>query len=488
MRWARVYSPGGGMLTLYNEGDRRMWIGTEDMFYLSFNLESVPEQYRFDGFTLRRATRVIAGEDGNMWFLPVVPYPNISWHHGIYRFDGRNWYRYTANTHPGQFGYIGDGSALGGAAGRGGTFWAGTSGGNVKHIDPARNTVKQLIVGNKAFGNVGYLTNGDGENVWGKVDALAVDTAGYIWVSIYDCDLGSLLCYDPRYLPVPSETDPVRARFRRFFSEPPYKTKNITALNVDAGNRIFAYDDAQDRLVVFRPAANPLSGGIVVDTVYDRFGTVSAMAPGDDGAMYVAGMGGLRRFPAGSARVAPVDSTLIGVSGLAVQGNVFWIGTLTGGVLRYDLDSGGVLRKNIAGGEKRWIDEAAGLPSNNVFSIALDRKNGRLWAVTEEGVSQIDVGRDVKAASGARVRVFPNVFSVSGSTQGAQHVTFAGLEPRSAVAVYTVNGTLAAKVDAAYFNNSEWRALWAPKRTLAPGTYIAVIKPSGKKAKIILKP
>ena len=478
MRWARIYSPGGGMLKLYNEGDRRMWVGTEDMFYFSFNLESVPEQYRFDGFTLRRATRVIAGEGGVMWFLPVVPYPNVSWHHGVYRFDGRSWSHYNDDTHPGQFGYIGDGNSLGGAVGSGGTFWAGMSGGNVKHIDPARNTVRQLVVGNAAFSNIGYLANRDGEE-WGKVDALAVDTGGYVWVSIWDCDYGSLLCYDPRYLPAPSETDPVKARFRRFFTEPPYKTLNISELSVDAGNRMFAYDGSQDRLTVFRPAANPLSGGIdTVYAAYDRFGTVSAMAPGDDGSMYVAGMDGLRRFPAGSAKVEDIDNTINSISGIAIQGNVIWIGTLSSGVLRYDLDKG----------EKRWIDEAAGLPSNNVLSVALDRKNGRLWAVTDEGVSQIDVGREVKAASRASMRVFPNVFSVSGSTQGVPHVTFAGLEPRSAVAVYTVNGALAAKVESEQFAGNEWRALWTPKRTLAPGTYIAVVKPSGKKAKIILKP
>jgi ligand-binding sensor domain-containing protein len=479
----RIYSPGGGILKLYNEDDKRLWIGMEDLFYWSLNLESdTLEQYRFDGFTLRRASRVIAGEDGNMWFLPVVPYPNISWHHGIYRFDGRSWYRYNENAQPGQFGYIGDGSALGGAAGRGGTFWAGTSGANVKHIDPARNTVKQLIVGDRAFSNVGYLTNGDGEIVWGKVDALAVDTGGYLWVSIYDCNYGSLLCYDPRYLPVPSEPDPAKAHFRRFFTEPPFKTTNITGLSVDANNRIFAYDGSQDRLTVFRPAVNPLAGGIAIDTVYDRFGTVSAMEPGGDGAMYIAGMGGLRRFPAGSAKVEDVDSTInstvTGMSGVAIQGNVFWIGTLTSGVLRYDLDKG----------EKRWIDEAAGLPSNNVLSIALDRKNGRLWAVTDEGVSQIDAGREVKAASGAQTRVFPNVFSVSGRTQGVRHVTFAGLEPRSAVAVYALNGVLVARINAEQFAGDEWRAFWTPKRTLAPGTYITVVRPSGKKAKIILKP
>jgi len=478
MRWARIYSPGGGITKIYNEGDRRMWIGTEDLFYFSFNLESLPEHQSFDGFTLKRATRVVAGENGDMWFLPVVPYPNISWHHGVYRFDGRNWHHYNDHTYPGQFGYIGDGNSLGGAAGRDGTFWAGMSGGNVKHIDPAQNTVRQLILGDRGWSNVGYLTNGEGDIQWGKVDALAVDTGGYLWLSVYDCNFGSLLCYNPRGLPVPSETDPVKARFRRFFTEPPYKTLNISELSVDAANRMFAYDVAQDRLTLFRPAANPLVGGIEIDTSYDRFGTVVAMEPGGDGAMYIAGVGGLRRFPAGSKKVEDVDNTIAAMSGVAVDGNIFWIGTHTGGILRYDLDND----------EKRWIDETAGLPSNNVLSVALDRKNRRLWAVTDEGVSQIDIGRAAKPASGASMRVFPNVFSVSGSTQGARHVTFAGLEPRSAVSVYTVSGTLAAKVNSEQFAGSEWRALWTPKRNLAPGTYIAVVKPSGKKAKIILKP
>jgi hypothetical protein len=86
------------------------------------------------------------------------------------------------------------------------------------------------------------------------------------------------------------------------------------------------------------------------------------------------------------------------------------------------------------------------------------------------------------------MRVFPNVFSVGGKAQGAPSITFSRLEPRSSVSVYAINGALVAKVNAEFFTEDEWRAAWTPKRNFVPGTYIAVAKPSGKRAKIILKP
>jgi hypothetical protein len=56
------------------------------------------------------------------------------------------------------------------------------------------------------------------------------------------------------------------------------------------------------------------------------------------------------------------------------------------------------------------------------------------------------------------------------------------------VAVYAINGVLAAKAEARYYSDTEWRAAWAPKKNIAPGTYIAVVKPGGERAKIIIKP
>jgi len=482
-------TPWGTVQKLFNDGDRRLWIGSLDGFYYSWMAQGdVPEQHHIDAMTLRRATRVLAANDGNVWFLPEVDFPNAQWHQGVYRFDGMRWFLYNSHTHPGQFGFIGDGAVLGGVVGGDGTFWAGTSGGSVKHIDPIRNTAAQLIIGANDFRNLNYITNNDGDIVWGKSDALARDSSGYLWISVWRNNHGSLICYDPRYRPVSLlEHDPPRARYRRFFTEPPLKTENITVLNVDAGNRIFAYDYSQNMLTIFKHDGNPLSGGITVDTSFTDYGMVSAMVSVEDSTTYIAAVNGLRKVRAGSKVVEIVDSSLTNTSitSVAVRGSVLWLGTPTNGILRLDLavDAADTERR------RRWINEASGLPSNNIRSLALDRSGGRLWILTEEdGISQLDVGRAVATVSGKSMRAFPNVFSVSGSSQGARQITFEGLESGSSVSVYTLNGSLVARAGVQRFNENEWRAYWTPRRNLTPGTYIAIAKPSGKRTKIILKP
>jgi hypothetical protein len=252
-------------------------------------------------------------------------------------------------------------------------------------------------------------------------------------------------------------------------------------LHVDAGNRIFAYDPPQhqNRLTVFSHSGNPLADGITIDTVYAQFGMVSAIENGAGGDVYIVGDAGIMRIKAGTLAVERVDNTITNATSLAISGDVLWLGTNTSGILRYDLGNG----------EKRWINESSGLPSENVISLALDPGNGRLWIVTDVGVSQLDIGHGrVNPTPKGTAFAFPNVFSVGGSNQGVQHVTFADLEPQASVSVYTINGTLVAKVDARHFADSEWRAFWTPRRNLTPGTYIAVAKPSGKRAKIILRP
>jgi len=485
-RRATRITPWGTIQKLFNEDDRRLWIGTLDGFYYSWSAEAgegglfvPPEQHRIDGMTLRLGTRAVTAGDGNVWFLPMVPFPNVQWHHGIYRFDGAQWFLYNDNTHRYQFGYIGDHGMQGAAIGSDGTLWAGTSGGNVKHVDPVHNTVGQLIMGYGAFRNVNYALYGEGDILWGKQDALAMDSTGYLWVAVWQSDHGSLVCYDPRHHPVSSmEHNPARAHYRRFFTESPLKTVNITALNVDADNRVFAYDPNQQQLTIFSHSGNPLTDSIKVERVYSGFAAVSEIQTAEDGTTYIASAGGLRSVASGSLEIKTVDSTLTNILSMAIRGNIMWLGTRTNGILRLDLDSG----------ERRWINESSGLPSNSIISLALDKRNGRLWIVTDEGISHLDTGRESRRAQPKSLRAFPNVFSVSGKMQGARRITFTGLEPRATVTVYTVNGSLVAKAEAQLFNENEWRAEWAPRRNLTPGTYIAVAKPSGKRTKIILKP
>ncbi|MDR2592038.1 MAG: hypothetical protein LBC59_04455 [Chitinispirillales bacterium] len=465
----------GGITALYNEGDKRLWIGTEAMYYYSLGDGTPPlRQHKIEGYSLKQASRVLVSPSGELWALPTVSLPNF-WYHGVHTFDGR-WRMYSDYTHGTNFGYAGDNSALGAAFSRDGSLWVGTSGGNIKHINPTYNTVGQFIIGYGDYSGVSYIRNGVGEIVWGKCDAVAADSSGYLWFSAYDNSFGSLICYDPEYDPVAYETNPVKAHFRRFFTEPPLKMQNVELLAVNREGKIFAYGG--NRLIAFRHNGEPLSDSITVVTVYEAIGTLRSIDAGPDGALYMAGSGGIKRIPAGATTIEIVDNTISTASSMAADDGVLWIGTGAGGVIRYDL----------ATKETRRIDETTGLSSNNVISVAVDRKNGRLWVATDEGISMVNVGNSGKTASKPPLRAVPNLYSASGSTQGAQQITFCGLKPKSSVSVYAINGSLTAKVEARYHTETEWRAAWTPKRNIVPGTYIAVVKPGGERAKIIIKP
>jgi len=473
-RWRRVTGT-GKIVNLYSESERRLWIGTDEMFYFSFNGDDNPQQHRIEGLALKGGTRLLTARNGDVWALSKIDYRAVRWHHGVYRYDGSRWHLYNGSSHGG-YGYLGDFDPYGITEGRDGTIWVGTWGGNVKHINSVNNTVGQLIVGNRDFRNINYMANGvDGEQDWGKVDALATDSSGFIWMSVYDHSFGSLMCYNPRFPPNSAETDPAKAHYRHFFPGSPLADPQ---LSVDAENRIFFSDNLQSKLTVFRYNGNPLVNGIIIDTTYHQIGMISAIRSADDGTTYISATTGLRRVRAGETKLEMIDETLSNITSMAIQGERLWLGTRTNGILRY----------NTADSAKTWINEANGLLSNSIFSLALDSKRGRLWIMSEGGVSQLDAGRESKVTSSEPVFVFPNVFSISRSNQGASSVTFARLEPNSIVSVYAVSGVLIDKVSAQPFTEREWRAYWTPKRSLTPGTYFAVVKPSGKKTKIILKP
>ncbi|GBU21097.1 hypothetical protein R80B4_00986 [Fibrobacteres bacterium R8-0-B4] len=471
IKGARIVAD-GGITALYNEGDKRLWIGTESRYYYSLGDGEKPlQQHKIEGYSLKLASRVAVAPNGDLWALPEASLPNF-WYHGVHLFDGRGWRLYSGDA----FGYAGEHGALGAAFSRDGTIWVGTSGGNVKHINPKDNTVGQFVIGYGDYTGITYVRDGIGDVIWGKCDAIAADSSGYLWFSAYDNYFGSLICYDPRYDPISYETNPVKAHFRRFFTEPSLKVTNIELLAVNREGKIFAYGG--NRLVAFRHNGNPLADSIEIVSVYEAVGTLKAIDAGPDGALYMAGSGGIRRIQAGSATIETVDNTINTASSMAADDGVLWIGTGAGGVIRYDLSTK----------ETRRIDETTGLASNNVISVAVDRKNGRLWVATDEGISMVSVGVFGKKASKPPLRAVPNLYSASGSSQGAQQITFCGLKPKSSVSVYAINGSLTAKVEAKYHTDTEWRAAWTPKRNIVPGTYIAVVKPGGERTKIIIKP
>ncbi|MFP4013522.1 MAG: two-component regulator propeller domain-containing protein [Chitinispirillaceae bacterium] len=468
-------APSGNITSLYNENDERLWIGTDETYYFSYDGEREPVEYGIEGIPLKQGTKILAASTGDVWVVPAVPRTGASWHHGVARYDGNRWSLYSNSTLGPAFGWIGEGDAFGISEGDNGSVWVGTYGGNVKHIDPFQNSVGQLVV--RDYSSFRYTESGEGDIPWGKVDALARDSSKFLWMTVWESpNVGSVVCYDPRYKPVSSETDPVKAHFRRFFPASSI-ADNKAALHVDKNNRIYLYN-GNNRLVIFRHNGNPLADGI--ETVYEsqNIGLVTGMETGEDGATYITTSKGLYRIGRNETKLSVVDSELSAASCLAVQGSILWMGTSTNGMLRYD----------ILTGEQTSYDEGNGMLSNNILSLSYNEKDGELWILTDVGVTQMDVGAASTISRSENMKVYPNPFSMSRKNQGTSSVTFARLAPRSTVSVYSFDGSLVSKVDSRYVSDYEWRAEWTPDTRLSPGTYFVVASPSGKKTKLMLLP
>ncbi len=463
----------GKILSLYNEDDNRLWVGTEENYFFSFTGESAPVQHSLGGFPLKSGTKIHASTNGDVWVLPAVPRTGATApRHGIARYDGVKWNSYIGGT----LGSLGDDDVLGITDGQNGDVWVGTWGGNVKHINPQTGQNGQLIIGNSSFPSFTYLHNGEVQDSWGKVDALALDSSGYLWIAVWGHDLGSLICYDPRFDPVSSESDPMKAHFRRFHTDPPITSTKKVNLYVDASNRIFLFD-GQNKLTTYKHNGNPLTDSLRV-VATQEIGIISGMEPGPDGSTLFISNYGIYSLGKSETHATLIDSEVRNGVSLAVRDSVLFIGTQVSGVLVYDLSSS----------EKNWLNESSGMLSNNVVSVAYSRQNGHLWALTDAGISEIDLGSQEKIAPREKILAYPNPFSISRRNQGAVSVTFAKLDPHSVISVYTLDGVLVSKVNSQPLSGYEWRASWTPGRSLAPGTYFAVVRPSGKRVKIILVP
>lgn len=467
----------GKITSFYNESDKRLWIGTDEMYYFCYDGKSAPVQFKIKGIALKQGIKILASAYGDVWVAPAVPKTGPSWHHGVARYDGSRWSLYSNATHGASFGYIGEEDAFGLAGGDNGSVWVGTWGGNVKHIDPAENRVGQLIVGVSDYSKFEYAESLEGYAPWGKVDALARDSSGFLWMAVWEApDVGSIVCYDPRFKPVSSETDPVKAHFRVFFSGSSI-ADNKPELHVDKSNRIFFFN-GNNSLSIFSHNGNPLADSM--STVFEsrNIGVVTGIETGEDGATYVTSSKGLSRIGRNETEVRLVDSEMSDASCLAVQGKVLWMGTSTNGIRRFDFLTG----------EEKHYDEGTGLLSNNVLSLSYDQKNEELWILTDMGVTQMDLGASSIITKEEHVKVYPNPFSIGRKNQGTSSVTFTRLAPRSTVSIYSIDGTLVSKVNSQYLSDYEWRAEWTPGSRLSPGTYFVVISPSGKKAKLMLVP
>ncbi|MCU0609672.1 MAG: hypothetical protein MUF22_07915, partial [Chitinispirillaceae bacterium] len=195
------------------------------------------------GPTFTTVLRVFVDHRSDLWACPEIGAGTTNpWWEGISVYTNNAWTLHSPLNSPGMGSITGNNIFRGVAEDRMGNMWFGTPFGGVKRYDREKKSWSQYSVSERSngpqfvkAGNVAYR---------GKCDAVARDSAGFLWMASWENYSGCLIGYDPDFEPVPSATTPQTRHYKRFWpQEHPYYSENITCLNVDKANNIFAGSD-----------------------------------------------------------------------------------------------------------------------------------------------------------------------------------------------------------------------------------------------------
>ncbi len=451
-------------------------IGTAEHYMYRYSGKSLT-QIIVPGMTFSYINRIHCASDGRVWVLPKVIYPKTPWWQGVFAFDEESWQLYNSET-AANFGRLGDGpDFLGIAEDRHGNMWFGGNGIGAKRFCTANDSWSRYFVG------VLHLPGFEaGKAFWSKCDAIAADSAGYLWLASWKCHEGALVCVNP------APVDPNPLGYKRFNVS---SDSNITALGVDVNGRIIAAGD-KGTISVITHDGTPLDGqGVSIET-HSSSAAYYDMTSTADSITWIASSQGLMKWTQEegleSVDGLPKDVTTVE----AESDGILWLGVAGAGLIRYDrFDAGPYGEQN---GTTSTFTAEDGLVHDAVRSIAIDKSAGRLWVATEQGVSQIDLGHSFTQKADSRdACVYPNPFSRSRDRE----IVFAGLAPNTVIKVYTASGQLIKVLAAAGENKTakEWRITWRPPAAIPYGAYIFTAavesKSFGSKAgygKFLIKP
>ncbi len=112
------------------------------------------------------------------------------------------------------------------------------------------------------------------------------------------------------------------------------------------------------------------------------------------------------------------------------------------------------------------------LPSNNVTSVAFDRKDGIVYFATDYGVTELKTGVLEPAQSFPKLKVFPDpaVLSLAKPVQ----IRIEGLVANSEIKVFTVDGRLVDQFQAQGGKIAYWNGTDSTGKLLSSGIYIIV--------------
>ena len=462
-----IFKVPGSVTRLASDENNNLWVGT-DQNYLYYRNGAQVTQYKVQGLTFDYCNRLYASSTGAVWVLPQVS-ENPPWWQGIASYDGRQWTLFNRFSTPGIGAFAGGGPDFHGICeDRDGNMWFGTSGANVRYYDVRKNLWTILYfagdtTGNN-YGNDSIRQLSVSENIWGKHDAIAQDSSGYMWVANYSnttrLKSGCLVCYDPTHANIPN--------YRRFFpiSDNDHHIPHISAMSVDARGTLLVGGD-NGRLLALSHNGHPLQNGVQVVLYRSDLTGVTAMSATSSGATYISAGKVLYKYTTTGNALAAIATIQNSITGVAAEtDSLIWLGT-SDGLVRYDAGKDSM----------KTIDMTNGLISNAVKDISIDKKNGFLWVATDEGLSRYALGHSsVPIAGNASIIAYPNPFSLSNPSH--REIVFKHCAAGARVFIYAMNGSLIKQLsrenDDAYQiddNPYETTLHWIPSKKLAPGTY-----------------
>jgi ligand-binding sensor domain-containing protein len=463
---ARICTVGSSITMIKADTYGNCWIGTkENYLYRLKNQQLSP--ISSGGLTLSDINRVFTDKDGSLWCIPRTKLPAPWWLLVNRLVDGR-WQHYgpAITTFFGEYGEHDDFHGI--CQDHKGNMWFGTSGGNVKRFDAVSHEWSMYIVGSGDWegGFARLLKKNPGDwSPWGKCDAIAQDSSGYLWFGTFLGNTGSMICYDPQFL-VPDNTN-----YRRFF---PKGTDDyyvdVYVINVDRTGRIFVGSD-DGKLSIITHTGNPIQDSVKVKRFPETYIKILDITTTENNTTWIATSQGLLRYDPVAGELHKIDgfpSTLRCIE--AESDTILWFGTESGGLLRY-VPVGDTLIPS----ELTTITVSDGLVSNNINDINIDRTAGVLWIATSDGLARYELGHSFRPIESNKEMVaFPNPFSLTRHNG----VTFRRIAPGSQVMIYDIRGGLVCNVSGEKRNIGtsayEWVVTWRPAPGVVPGTYFFV--------------
>jgi ligand-binding sensor domain-containing protein len=396
----------------------------------------------------------------------------------MYYGSNGTWFLNSSQSDP-NFGWLGDNRLFSGfCQTRTGALYFGSPSGNVKCYEIGKGWRQYYLSGMNFYSGFRLLTTEENKQIiWGKCDAIAQDSSGYLWISSWDNFAGCLICYNPAVVN-PGPTD-----YKRFIpKDSPWFMEDIIALSVDKNGVIYA-GSADGKLLVFRHSGNPLAQGISETLLFKTdLNTVYDITCHDRDFTWIACAKGLFRSTVrGSTVVLDSMDKLPGNITCVDQeaDDAVWLGTTNDGLIRY----------NPQRQEKDAVTTTHGLISNAVNDLSIDYQKGYLWVATYDGLSRYDLMHsNVMLSDPGYLKLYPNPFSLSNPRHS--QIIFENLPANTRMRIVNVRGELVGLPAPFVQSEYEWAFRWTPSRSLLPGTYIAAAKSgtAGKTATLMIVP